>query len=48
MAGVCAAPQPDEGLVQGLLGSVNCNVRAMAEAGYGADVAVHRAEQALD
>ena len=36
MAGVCTAPQPDEGLVQGLLGSVDCNVRAMAEAGYGA------------
>ena len=36
MAGFCAAPAADIGLVQGLLGSVDCNVRVMAEAGYGA------------
>lgn len=32
----CAAPQPDYGLVQGLLSSVDCDVRSMSEAGYGA------------
>ncbi|WP_310542656.1 type IV secretion system protein [Phenylobacterium sp.] len=36
MAGFCPAPAPDIGLVQGLLSSVDCNVRVMAEAGYGA------------
>ena len=36
MAGFCPAAAPDIGLVQGLLGSVDCNVRVMAEAGYGA------------
>lgn len=36
MAGFCPAPAADIGLVQGLLGSVDCNVRVMAEAGYGA------------
>ena len=32
----CAAPAPDVGMVQGLLGSVDCNVRGLSEAGYGA------------
>ena len=36
MAGGCAAPQPDDGLVQGLLNSVDCNVQTLAETGYGA------------
>lgn len=36
MAGACPLPQPDDGMIQGLLGSVDCNVRAMSEAGYGA------------
>lgn len=36
MAGRCAAPQPDDGLVQGLLDSVDCNVQTLAETGYGA------------
>lgn len=36
MAGACPLPQADEGMVRGLLGSVDCNVRAMSEAGYGA------------
>lgn len=36
MAFSCAPPQPDDGLVQGLLSSVDCNVRSMSEAGYGA------------
>ncbi len=37
MAGtVCASPPPEMGLVEGLLGSVECNVLNMAEAGYGA------------
>jgi type IV secretion system protein VirB6 len=36
MAGFCAQPLPDEGLVDGLLVSVDCNVRAMSEAAYGA------------
>lgn len=36
MAGFCPATAPDVGLVQSLLGSVDCNVRVMAETGYGA------------
>jgi type IV secretion system protein VirB6 len=36
MAGFCATPDANIGLVQGLLGSVDCNVRVMAEMGYGA------------
>ncbi|THD63896.1 type IV secretion system protein [Phenylobacterium sp.] len=36
MAFACAAPQADDGLVHGLLTSVDCNVRSMSEAGYGA------------
>ena len=36
MAGLCLSPDADAGLVQSLLGSVDCNVQAMAEAGYGA------------
>ncbi len=36
MAGACPLPQPDEGMVRGLLTSVDCNVRTMSEAGYGA------------
>lgn len=34
MPALCAAPQPDDGMVQGLLSSVDCNVQTMAEAGY--------------
>ncbi len=34
MAGFCAMPSPDLGLVQGLLTSVDCNVQTMAEVGY--------------
>lgn len=34
MAGFCAAPSADLGLVQGLLTSVDCNVQTMAEVGY--------------
>ena len=36
MAFSCAVPSADDGLVQGLLSSVDCNVRSMSEAGYGA------------
>ncbi|MDI1363834.1 MAG: type IV secretion system protein, partial [bacterium] len=36
MAGFCPTPEPDIGMVQGLLGSVDCNVRTLAEMGYGA------------
>lgn len=36
MAFACAVPAADDGLVQGLLSSVDCNVRSMSEAGYGA------------
>jgi type IV secretion system protein VirB6 len=36
MAYSCAMAQSDDGLVQGLLSSVDCNVRSMSEAGYGA------------
>jgi type IV secretion system protein VirB6 len=36
MAGLCAAPDPDLGMVRGLLGAVDCNVQVMAQAGYGA------------
>lgn len=36
MAGFCPTPEADIGMVQGLLGSVDCNVRVMAEMGYGA------------
>ena len=36
MAFACATPAPDAGLVGGLLSSVDCNVRSMSEAGYGA------------
>jgi len=36
MAGFCPQPLPDEGLVDGLLVSVDCNVRAMSQAAYGA------------
>ena len=36
MPALCAAPQPDDGMVQGLLSSVDCNVQTMAEAGYNA------------
>ncbi len=36
MAFACAAPQADDGLVHGLLASVDCNVRSISEAGYGA------------
>ena len=35
MAGFCPAQAPDVGLVQGLLGSVDCNVHFMVETGYG-------------
>ena len=35
-ATVCLPPAADMGLVEGLLGSVECNVLSMAEAGYGA------------
>ncbi len=34
MAGFCATPSADIGLVQGLLFSVDCNVQTMAEVGY--------------
>ncbi len=36
MASACPSPQPDDGMIHGLLTSVDCNVRAMSEAGYGA------------
>ena len=36
MASACPIPQPDDGMIRGLLTSVDCNVRAMSEAGYGA------------
>ena len=36
MAIACPAPSPDVGMVQGLLTSVDCNVRGLSEAGYGA------------
>jgi type IV secretion system protein VirB6 len=36
MASACPLPQPEDGMIRGLLGSVDCNVRAMSEAGYGA------------
>ena len=36
MAIACAAPSPDVGMIQGLLTSVDCNVRGLSEAGYGA------------
>lgn len=36
MASACPIAQPDDGMIQGLLGSVDCNVRSMSEAGYGA------------
>jgi type IV secretion system protein VirB6 len=36
MAAFCPAPDPDLGLVRGMLGSVDCNVQALAQAGYGA------------
>lgn len=36
MAILCASPQPDVGMVQGLLTSVDCNVRGLTEGGYGA------------
>jgi type IV secretion system protein VirB6 len=36
MAILCATPPPDIGMVQGLLTSVDCNVRGLTEAGYGA------------
>jgi type IV secretion system protein VirB6 len=36
MAYSCAAPDSDLGLVQSLLGSVDCNVQTLAQAGYGA------------
>jgi len=36
MASICAAPGYDLGLINGLLNSVDCNARAMSEAGYGA------------
>jgi type IV secretion system protein VirB6 len=35
MAGFCSAPDPDVGLVQGLLSSVDCNAQVLARAGYG-------------
>lgn len=35
MASFCPAPAEDAGLVQGLLGSVDCNVLNMVETGYG-------------
>lgn len=35
MALACAAPSEDLGLVQGLLTSVDCNVRGLVETGYG-------------
>jgi len=34
MAGFCPTPSPDDGLVSGLLSSVDCNVRTMSEMGY--------------
>lgn len=36
MTGACGAPSPDTGMVRGLLDTVDCNVRAISEAGYGA------------
>jgi type IV secretion system protein VirB6 len=36
MAFACAVPPPDQGMVQNLLASVDCNVRGLSEAGYGA------------
>lgn len=36
MAAACLAPASDAGLVQGLLQSVDCNVYALVETGYGA------------
>lgn len=36
MASACPTAQPDDGMIQGLLTSVDCNVRSMSEAGYGA------------
>jgi len=36
MAAFCSAPDADLGLVRSLLGSVDCNVQSLAEAGYGA------------
>lgn len=36
MAGFCPAPAPDLGMVRSLLGSVDCNVQAMSQLGYGA------------
>ena len=36
MAFACGSSAPDAGLVGGLLGSVDCNVSSMSEAGYGA------------
>ncbi|HEX2560194.1 type IV secretion system protein [Phenylobacterium sp.] len=36
MAYACPLPEPDEGMVRGLLTSVDCNVQGMAEAGYAA------------
>ena len=36
MASACPIPQPDDGMIHGLLTSVDCNVRAMSEAGYSA------------
>jgi type IV secretion system protein VirB6 len=35
MADFCPAPDPDLGLVRSLLGSVDCNVQTLAQAGYG-------------
>jgi type IV secretion system protein VirB6 len=34
MASFCPAPSPDLGVVQSLLGTVDCNVRVMSQAGY--------------
>lgn len=36
MAGFCSQPQPEDGLVTGLLGSVDCNVRTLSETAYSA------------